>query len=80
MQLAVGESKRMGRVLVEMRESVVPLGNVESEDAKADSANDLLLERTLLLVGDRVATLACQQIVLVLVELSLHLATEHIYD
>ena len=68
----------MARVLVEMRERAVPLGHVEAEDAEADSADDLLLERTLLLVCDLVATLACQQVVLVLIELSFHLAAEHI--
>ena len=68
----------MAGVLVEMGERIVALGDVETEDAEADSAYKLLLEGALLLVRQRVRTLSRQQVVLGLVELFLDFATEHL--
>ena len=56
MQLSVGESERMARVLVVMRERVVALRHVEAQDAEAHGPHQLLLEGSLLLVRDRVPT------------------------
>ena len=77
-ELAVGQSERVAGVLVEMREGTIPLGDVEAKDAEANGTNELLLERALLLVSEHVCTLACQQVVLILVELFFHFATEHL--
>ena len=78
MELAVGKSESMASVLMEMREGAVALGDVEAEDAEADSADELLLERAFLLVRELVSTFASQQVVLGLVELFLDFATEHL--
>ena len=61
-----------------MREGAVALRHVESQDAQADRAHELLLERALLLVSDLICALSRQQVVLALVELFLDFTTEHL--
>ena len=56
MKLAVGQEQGLGGVLVEMRERAVSLGHVEAENGQANCANELLLERSLLLMRDLVST------------------------
>ena len=77
MKLAVGKGERVRRVLVVMRERQVSLRDVEAEDAEHHSADELLLERALLLVGQLVLALSSEQGVLLLVELFLDLTAEH---
>ena len=78
MELAVGQSEGVMVVLVVMGEGAVALGHVEAEDGKGHGADQLLLEGTLLLMGQRVGALAGKQVVLVLVELFLDFSAEHL--
>ena len=52
MELAVSKSHLMALVLMVMRERAVALGYVETENGEGESAGKLLLERTLLLMGN----------------------------
>ena len=54
MELTIFKSERMAVILVVMGQRVVALRHVEAEDGEAYSADQLLLEGTLLLVCDGV--------------------------
>ena len=77
-QLSVGKQHGVRRVLVVMRECVEAFCEVESEHHQGDRAHHLLLERQLVELGGLFEALLREQVVLVLIELLLYLATEHI--
>ena len=78
MQFAVGQCHWLAKILVEMREVAETLRYIEAKYRESDSADELLLESALLLMGDLHSTFLCQQVVLGLIELLLDFATEHI--
>ena len=51
MEFSVTEEHWLGSVFVVMREGAVALCHVEAKNGESDGADELLLERTLLLVG-----------------------------
>ena len=78
MELAVSQSQGLRGILMEMREGIVALGDIEAKDAEADWSSDGFLEGTFVLMSSSVDTLPCEQVVLVLIELFLDLSSEHI--
>ena len=79
MQLSVGQQHGVRRVLVVMRECVEALREVEAKHNEGDRAHHLLLEGKLVQLRGLLQALLRKQVVLVLVELLLDLATKHIY-
>lgn len=78
MQLSICEVHRVLGVLVKVREGIVSLRVVEAEDHHRECAYEVLLEWKFGELGGLVGSLACEQVILAVVELLLHVALKHL--